>query len=149
MVYLSVTASRLVWLLFLLLFGLVAAFLSLQSYRAMTSRNWPTTEGVVFAYYDAPNYRYTVGGLSRTSSVVSCNEFTGLTRRNGERNVARYPLNSTVKVHYHPGKPELAVLETDFDASAFKVIGVVLVVCLICLAGVYRGWRWRVGRRRI
>ena len=147
MTYLSVTASRVIWLLLAFVFGAMASYFSFQSYRAMTSKHWPTTNGQVFAYYDAPNYRYKVAGATYEASRISCNEFFGSRdRKKTDRYLMFYPLGANVVVRYHPSKPELAVLETDFDSGIFKAIGVLSLLVLVCLAGYWRGWRWKVRR---
>ena len=147
---LSVPASRFLWAV--VLFALLGTFFGLQAYRANTCKGWPVTEGVVVAYYGKPNYRYSVGGVSHIGTRVSCNEFflgrNSSAAKNGDRYLATYPLGGSVKVHYDPGRPEIAVLETNFDSGILKVIGVILLVCLLCAVGFKQGWRWRVIHRR-
>lgn len=149
--YLSVRVSRFLWLLMFAGLASLAGFLSYQSCRAMNSKHWPVTDGTVFAFYGAPNYRYSVGGASYVSAQVSCNEFFQSSgagaRANGEKHLVKYPLGGKVTVHYHPDQPQLAVLETDFDSGIFKVIGVLLLLCFLSAVGFHRGWRWRIRQR--
>jgi len=134
--------SRAVWFLLAVILGSVAALFSVQAYRAFTSKNWPVTNGVVVAFYETPQYRYSVGGRTYTNGVASCNEFWSsyVAIRNSSKYAVRYPLNGTVKVHYHPKKPELAVLETQFDSSVLLPIGGMLFFGLICFLGFLFGW---------
>ena len=77
------------------------------------------------------------------NDVASCNEFCYVAMRNSSKYAVRYPLNGTVTVHYHPTKPELAVLETQFDSSALLPLGGMLFFSLICFLGFLFGWRFR------
>lgn len=150
--HLSVGASRFLWALFFLITAALAGHLAFQSVRAMNSRHWPVTEGEVFAWYGAPNFRYHVAGETYEASRVSCNELFEMSdqrrRANGPAYLHRYPLGSKVRVHYHPRQPQIAVLETEFDAGVFKVLAAALAVGLLCAIGFWRGWRWRLRRRR-
>ena len=145
---LGTTASRIVWLIFLLVPGFLLVVLSVGASRAMHSKHWPTTEGVVIAYQEDPNYRYSVAGHAYVGSQVSCNRFVSSTadRKNTERNVARYYLGARVTVYYDPNKPSVAALETDFDSSIFIAIAALLLFCVFGGFGFIRGWRWRLGR---
>jgi hypothetical protein len=74
------------------------------------------------------------------NDVASCNEFCYVAMRNSSKYAVRYPLNGTVTVHYHPTKPELAVLETQFDSSALLPLGGMLFSAsfafwVFCLGG--------------
>jgi hypothetical protein len=147
----SATTSRIIWLFLFVVLTSITALLGREAYLASTSKHWPVTDGVVTAFHETPHYRYTVGGSNHLGSHVSCNEFFDhfLSARNSEKYSVRYPLDAKVTVHYHPRKPQLAVLETEFDPSVLKVVAVLLLLCLLCAVGFYRGWRFRSGRGRI
>src|SRR5262249_15255018 len=111
--------GRLLWLIVALLVGFASALWARQVWRAHDSRNWPSTEGLVFAFYETPNYCYTVAGRTYTNSYASCNELfnSHVSIQNSEKYAVRYPLQAKVSVHYLQTKPSLAVLETKFDSS--------------------------------
>ena len=136
---------RIVWLFMLTVWLFVTVLISVQAWRAHNSHGWPTTGGIVIAFFETPNYRYFVGGKSYTGSYVSCNEFfTGyLSIRNSAKYAVRYPLQAKVSVHYCPSNPALAVLETAFDSSIIIAIGVLVLVTGLCFAGFLFGWRLR------
>ena len=56
--------------------------------------------------YAKISYEYTVGGKRYVSSKISFSVFT----TNPRQVVARYPKGKTVRVYYHPEKPNQAVL---------------------------------------
>jgi len=142
--------NRLGWLFIFAVLSLVTSVVSVRAWRAYDSKHWPTTEGVVVAYFGNPDYKYSVGGTSYTSSYVSCNEFFDhyLAIRNSSKYAEKYPLQSKVSVHYRPADPALAVLETEFNARILLVVGVLVLATSFCAAGVWFGWRgrsrWRV-----
>jgi len=137
---------RLLWLFMFSAWLLVTVVTSVQAWGAYTARNWPITDGVVTAFYGTPDYSYSVGGTSHTSSYVSCNEFftPDLFVQNSAKYAVRYPLQAKVKVHYCPGKPTLAALETTFDFRIIPALGVLALVTALCFAGFIFGWRSRV-----
>jgi hypothetical protein len=134
--------SRLIWLFLFLLTTLCISLLSREAYWAATSKNWPTTNGTVFAFYETPRYRYAVSGCGYTNDIASCNEMFDRTfaQRNSEKYSVRYPLQATVSVHYHPGKPNVSALETKFDPSVLGVIGVMLVFDIFFAVCFAFGW---------
>lgn len=137
--------SRLILLPIVVLLGLVTGYLSLQVWRAARSPHWPTTQGSVIAFYETPSYRYSVEGTSYTNDYTSCNElFSRLwSARNSQLYSVRYPLNTTVLVHFCPGNPAIAVLETKLDSSGLILLaGLALMTAIAgaCLvAGPRRG----------
>jgi hypothetical protein len=139
--------SRLIWLFLFIIWGFAAVVLSVQVWLAYTSKNWATTPGVVVAFYETPEYRYSVGDHTYTNSYGSCNElFNRLWAvRNSSKYAARYPLDAKVAVRYCPQRPGLAVLETDFDRSGIIIAGALVLVTSLCLAGLVFGWRFGRG----
>jgi hypothetical protein len=142
---LPVMAVRLVCLLFFLVTTLCLSLLCREAYWASTSKNWPTTNGVVFAFYETPQYRYTVSSRSYTNDIVSCNEMClrSFAIRNSEKYSVRYPLQATVSVHYHPGRPDVSALETKFDPSVLRIIALILFVDLLLALGFAFGGSFR------
>lgn len=98
--------------------------------RSVMTKSWPTAPGVVVSseidvrdgrsdvdevpvttYHPAVHYAYDVDGRRYVGERITCGDF-GSTDLGGRRAVAeRYPLGSTVTVHYDPDAPQLAVLE--------------------------------------
>ena len=138
------------WLLLLLLFGFIGVLVGRQVWLAYSSKSWPTTSGVVVAFYGTPDYSYSPGGATYTNKYVSCNElFDGLLFvRHSAAYAVKYPLGSKVQVHYHPKHPELAVLETKFDSSGIVIVAVFAFITAICVLGFIFGWRTSVADRR-
>jgi hypothetical protein len=123
-----------------------AGFVIIGGYRAANSKSWPVAQATVVAFRAKPNYQYTVGGNTYTSDNVSCNELFGWSKEltDSEKYAVRYPLNGKVTVHYHPNKPEIAVLETKFDPGIFwKQLGLMSVVTLMFGFGMFFGGRMR------
>ena len=129
--------GRIVGLFVLLLIGFASALWARQVWYAHDSSNWPTTNGVVFAFYETPNYRYTVAGRTYTNSYASCNELFhwNWSIRNSEKYAVRYPLEAKVVVHYHRNKPSRAVLDTRFDSSGFYIVAALVVTNLVLISG--------------
>lgn len=130
------------WLFLTLLVGFVSVLWARQVWRAHDSRNWPPTEGVVFAFYETPCYRYTVAGQTYTNSFASCNELFNriVSIQNSEKYAVRYPLEAKVPVHYSRNKPSLAVLETKFDSlGIYLVCGLALINLMFIVGFVFGG----------
>jgi hypothetical protein len=131
-------ATRVLWLFVSVLFTLMTGWSSLQVWRAAGAKSWPVTEGMVIAFYGAPDFKYSVNGQTYTNSYVSCNElFAGLySTGDSAKQAVRYPLNGKVAVRYCPSAPSVAVLETRFNLRAGLLqIAVLIVVSLVSLAG--------------
>ncbi len=137
--------SRLLYLLMLAIVAFVTALIALGAWHAYDSRRWPTTDGIVTAFYETPHYTYSVSGASYTGSRVSCNEFFDSSRsaRTSEMYALRYPLQAKVAVHYSPRNPELAVLETEFDSKVLLAIAF-LFLLTVCLAALVRSGTTRL-----
>jgi hypothetical protein len=136
---------RLIWLFLIVAFGTVTILFSVQVWRAATSKHWPTTPGVVFAFYETPNYKYSVDGRDYTNSHASCNEFFNSTwsAPYSSKYAERYPLGAKVTVHYYPERPDVAVLETNFDRSGIIIVAAFGLLTSFCVAGFVFGWRGR------
>jgi hypothetical protein len=103
-------------------------------FRAVRSKNWPVTQATVVAFRATPNYQYTVAGNTYTNDNVSCNELFGWSKEltDSEKYAVRYPLSAKVTIHYQPGKPDIAVLETKFDSGVFwKQLGLLSLATLM------------------
>ena len=141
--------SRLIWLLLGIVFGFVTVFWGRSVWLAYDSRNWPTIRGVVIAFYETPEYKYSVAGQSYTNSNASCNElFNSLVSiRNSSKYAEKYPLDATVTVRYCPSEPALAVLETTFDRSGILLVISLFLMTSLCVVGFVFGWQFRAGLR--
>jgi len=138
------------WLLLSILFGFIGVLVGWQVWLAYSSKSWPTTSGIVVAFYGTPDYSYSPGGSTYTNKYVSCNELFDslLFVRHSSAYAVKYPLGSKVQVHYHPRHPDLAVLDTKFDASGIVIVAVFASITSFCVAGFIFGWRMRVTTRR-
>jgi len=134
---------RMVWLLFFIPLLLVTVLLTVMACLAFTSKWWPTTDGVVKAFYGTPDYRYVVNGQTYTCDYASCNEFFdgNLWAQNSTKYAVRYPSQAKVVVHYCPYRPSIAALETSFDPSVLIIIGVLALFTGLTFAGFLYGWR--------
>jgi hypothetical protein len=115
--------------IFLLIFaaiGVLILFLGASAMqRSYDSKDWPTTEGKIFVsrvvrdqdsdgdvtYRSDIQYVYEVNG-----QVYDCNRIqfgwrSNQSRKGAQQEVAKYPPDSTVTVHYNPKNPKNAVLE--------------------------------------
>lgn len=92
--------------------------------RAMQCREWPVTQGEVItsfishsptsrtvSYHPYIEYRYTVGGSTRTSSTYRLIT-DSFTREESKRIVASYPVGRKAGIHYDPSDPSIAVIDT-------------------------------------
>lgn len=138
-------------------FGLAATILLLiagiQTRKAMRSKSWPTTEGVVLAsdvvsthsseggtsYRADVAYRYNVGERTYTNDLVAFgakNSFGGY--GGAVKTADKYVPGSPVRVHYDPNKPQTAVLETRSAAGCMMGIMGAVFLC-VAVFGVAMG----------
>ncbi|MGE6759995.1 DUF3592 domain-containing protein [Corallococcus interemptor] len=106
--------------------------ISLEEGRSKNNRYW----------YVKPRYAYEVDGKSyvgETLSSVSSRTSSVWTTEPGpelKATLERYPVGSTVTVHYNPRAPERSVLEVvTLNARRFGLIAGALVLCVV-LSGV-------------
>jgi hypothetical protein len=118
--------------------GLAAAgiglWMILQSWR---SEHWPVVAGVVQSaemksqdsdnggttYSAAVTYTYQVGGVSYTGEKVSIGSMSASSAY-AQGILQRYPAGQKVSVHYAPGDPSEAVLETGFHGGTWICLAV-------------------------
>ncbi len=103
--------------------------------RGLASRRWPTTHGVVLVSQVAVShdsdaegtsrtrykakivYRYMVGGQEYMGDRRSFADHSSGSSVRAYRIAEGYPEGSQVAVYYHPGKPQLCVLERGIRVS--------------------------------
>jgi hypothetical protein len=111
-------------------------------------RAWPTAEGLVTEsellsahephdlttpmYTASITYTYTVGSRGYAASRVTFADHSSSRPAGMAAVVARYPLGSSVSVHYDPAEPASAVLETP---TPLPVYGPLLLGLLAALSG--------------
>lgn len=118
--------------------GLVAAgvgfWMIIKSYR---SEHWPVVAGVVQSaemkshsgtkggttYSAAVTYTYQVGGVSYAGDKVSIGEMSSSSEY-ARGILSQYPAGKKVSVHYAPGDPSEAVLETGIHGGTWICLGV-------------------------
>jgi hypothetical protein len=138
-------ARRLTWGILFLISGLFAVFFDIGSYRGHDSKSWPVVEGTVVAYYQNPQYRYLVGGLTFENGQVTSLEFVGGSAGNVDVNLVKYPLHGKVTVHYNPQKPQLAVLDTRFEARYYTISAAISAVSMLFFVAFVQGWPRYIG----
>lgn len=102
--------------------------------RAIASRKWPSTTGIVVSstvekhlgkggatYAAVVAYHYAVDGRDLKADVVTRNWTSG-TEEEAQQTSLRYPVGAVVTVYYDPQAPELAALETKLDARAYPCV---------------------------
>ena len=127
--FLDATKEKLAGTVIFITAGILIAFFAWKGHQtSLASTTWPTAGGKIIrseiersenssASQDADmaadvpeyakiSYEYTVGGKRYVSSKISFSVFTN----NPRQVVARYPKGKTVRVYYHPEKPNQAVL---------------------------------------
>lgn len=138
-------------------FGLTSMILLLiagiQAMKAMASKNWPTTEGVVLhsdiasshsseggtSYRAVVHYQYNVGERAYTNDLVAFgakNSFGGY--GGAVKTADKYSQGTPVRVHYDPNKPQTAVLETR-SAAGCLLGGMGIVFLCVAVFGVVMG----------
>ncbi len=137
------------------LFMVVFLFFLLQVrtvFFASRSTRWPTTEGKVVESYILADgdggyipkviYTYRVNGKEyRNNEITASQRSNTLNRGPAEEIVARYPEGGSVKVYYHTGNPNHAVLEPGRGAGNWLVLAI-LAVCLLA-SGIWLVKTWR------
>lgn len=127
---------RLICLFWSVILGFFTVLWCMQIAHAFASKRWPTTQGVVVAFYATPEYKYSVGGRTYLSSQASWDGNI----LNSAKYALEYPLGAKVTVHYCARKPALAVLETKFDFSSGCIVAAALFLTTsLCMTGVIFG----------
>jgi Protein of unknown function (DUF3592) len=104
---------------------------------------WPTTDGVIqtaemnyhsgnhggVTYSADVTYKYQVAGVNYTGTRLAFGQMSSSSEY-ARRILDRYPVGQKVSVHYSPGKPEQAVLETGIHGGTWLCLGVGTVFVL-------------------
>jgi hypothetical protein len=125
---------------------------SVQWIRVASARRWPVVQGSVLesrvaesrdshgAWFYRPiiTYRYEAVGHTYTNNVIafgsrSLSEGGANAKKRAHETVARYPVGSLLPVHYHPQRPDQAVLEI----RSVLAKGLVLAAFIFLLAGAF------------
>jgi hypothetical protein len=102
---------------------LIGAWLSKRG--ASSQSLWPTTTGTVTRsevsssgefYEPVVEYTYEHNGRAWRATTIRSHLISSSTRGRSERIVNRYPVSSSVKVHFDPNNPMDAVLEPGGDS---------------------------------
>lgn len=127
--------------------------------RSSAARRWPVAAGEVISsslveedndgtiyYHPTIVYRYPVGGKTYEASRLAIGAtITGYQRKNkAEEVTARYPVGSSLQVHYHPQKPEEAVLE--FTSTSGPTLTMLAIVLLVLAAAIFLGVSWFISQ---
>lgn len=118
--------------------GLVAAGIGIWTLaKSLRSEHWPVTDGIIqsaemishsgehgsMTYSAEVTYSYQVAGTSYTGDKVAISQMSSSSEyARGILN--RYPVGKQVSVHYAPGAPSDAVLETGIHGGTWICLGV-------------------------
>ena len=112
--------------------------------KSIRSEHWPVTEGIIQSaemkshegskggrtYSADVTYSYQVAGTGYTGGKVSIGQMSSSSEyARGILN--RYPVGKKVSVHYAPGDPSDAVLETGIHGGTWICLGVGIVFLLV------------------
>jgi len=118
--------------------GLVAAGIGIWTLaKSIRSEHWPVTDGIVQSaemkshsgskggttYSAEVTYTYQVAGTGYTGDKVSIGQMSSSSEYAGKI-LNRYPVGKKVSVHYAPGDPSDAVLETGIHGGTWICLGV-------------------------
>jgi uncharacterized protein (TIGR03435 family) len=137
MAQVSNRGTRLFCLLFVVI-GLVAVSVGVSMMiKSLRTEHWPVTDGVIQSaemkshsgskggttYSAEVTYTYQVAGTGYTGDKVSIGQMSSSSEyARGILN--RYPIGKKVSVHYQPGDPSEAVLETGIHGGTWICLGV-------------------------
>jgi hypothetical protein len=134
----------LVFILFLLIFLGWFIVGSIGFYKAIASKNWPTTLGTVVSsevvrpsgkntkYEAKVVFTYSVDGKEYTSKKLKATAARG-TSDWSRSMVSEFPAGTVVKVHYNPKKPNIALILPGLQKDNFWMTLLPLMVILLIL----------------
>ena len=142
----------------LLAIGMVCAvWAGSYAYMGLSSSSWPTTTGVICSseidtrqgdrsasgqktktYIAKVSYAYTIGNRQYMADRVCFGDYASSGGGRARQMQARHPAGATVQVHYHPGNPNIAVLETGTTWFMFLWIFVGALFTLCGIVGIIR-----------
>ena len=118
-----------------------------QRKKGSSTQNWPATTGTILSaslnqqsrrnqqgYHDityAPvvEYTYDVNGQTYRSDTISSGWVTSYSLDMAQKKLSSYQPGSTIAVHYNPGNPAEAVLETkSASGNVFVLAGSIILV---------------------
>ncbi len=123
---------------FFIVIGLVAVGIGIWTLaKSIRSENWPVTDGVIQSaemksheeseggttHSAEVTYTYQVAGTSYTGDKVSIGQMSSSSEY-AQGILNRYPAGKRVSVHYLPGDPSDAVLETGIHGGTWISLGV-------------------------
>ncbi len=104
--------------------------------KTLRANQWPVTDGVILTaemkahsgengdtYSPEVTYRYQVNGSSYTGEKIAIGQMSSSTGY-AQGVLNRYPVGQKVSVHYSPGDPSAAVLETGIHGGVWICFGV-------------------------
>lgn len=120
----------------LLVFGAALAYSAGRMvYRSHAAARWPVAQGTVESssvetmrskrsatYVPRVRYHYDVGGQRFTSETLSFGTVSSGDSSEAHAWVRRFPQGASVPVHYAPGEPSLACLDTTATGIANYVV---------------------------
>jgi len=119
--------------------GIVTIWLGLNLYLGMTTLNWPTTQGVVYAaelsyttshpfdksaafYHTIVAFRYQVDGTTYTGNLVYLKDIPYLSIDEAKQRLAMFSPASLHRVAYNPDAPATAVLIAGVAPTLWRLL---------------------------
>jgi hypothetical protein len=116
-----------------ILMGAIVFIFGVRNFtRARESASWPTVEGRVAhsemtlgsgdessVYHASVLYNYKLSGVSYSSDRIGFGDFDSSDSSHAQAIVNRYPVGTSVQVHYNPQTPNLSVLETGVNGATY------------------------------
>ncbi|MHA2202575.1 MAG: DUF3592 domain-containing protein [Candidatus Hodarchaeales archaeon] len=113
-------------------FGLALIYLFIKTIRfAISSKNWPTVEGIIVSsdiaeedegYYPELSFSYNVDGVDYTSTAYNPNELVArsiMGKKAAESKIRTLPVGTKIKVFYKSDDPTKAVIEPGVTVGSF------------------------------
>jgi Protein of unknown function (DUF3592) len=116
-----------------------------QKHKVRESQQWPQSSGTItkaeVVYDTGPDpqgycvnltYDYVANDARHTGSRIGFRKQWYLRKKRAEEELARYPVNSSMRVYYNPANPAEAVLARESaDGAMMIVMGIVLLVLAV------------------
>ena len=118
-------------------------------FESIEATRWPKVQGHVIAtnveevparftpdWAPKVTYSYEVNGTTRTGTRISFYDYDNSfpSRSKAEAQLSRFPVGSSVIVHYHPTDPSRSVLELRFHLGPLLVVAVAVAMVLFGLS---------------
>ncbi len=132
--------------------GIATTFFGMNNLKKFSaSKSWPSVKGTVTVseidtrqmesngkwinmYHPQVVYNYFVKDKAYTNSKISFGDYATNKRKDANKVIRKYPVNSEVTVYYNPINPQEAVLQRKAGLAAY---GIVAIGVLLSLGGLF------------